>query len=147
LLQGGLRRRGCTRRRLRAPCAWTFYLQASSDAGRDARDYVASVSHLFSSHVANDLALVVTELVTNSVRHANLGVQDVIELKLLSSSRRLQGEVADGGKGLDLSDREGYLAGCEGGFGLRIVDELTDRWGFSNGRVWFEIDDRSVLSV
>jgi two-component sensor histidine kinase len=132
---------------LRAPCAWTFYLPASSDAARDAREYVASVSHLFSSQVANNLALVVTELVTNSVRHAGIGAGEVIELKVLSGSRMLRGEIADGGRGLDLPDSGGCVAGCEGGFGLRIVDELTDRWGFSGSRVWFEIDERSVLSV
>jgi two-component sensor histidine kinase len=121
-------------------------LPASSNAAQDAREYVSSVSHFLSSQIASNLALVVTELVTNSVRHAGLDACDVIELRLLSNHHTLRGEVADPGRGLDLSGTSSLEDG-EGGFGLCIVEDLTDRWGFSGSRVWFEIDERSLLPV
>jgi serine/threonine-protein kinase RsbW len=83
--------------------------------------------------------LLVTELVTNSFRHAGAGKEAVIELRVLASPETVRVEVEDPGPGFEPEPRE---PGCEGGFGLVLVDELADRWGVQRERpcVWFELD-------
>jgi two-component sensor histidine kinase len=74
-----------------------------------------------SPRLAGDVALVVSELVANSVRHAEVGPAESIRLDL----RVLGGEVwiAVGDRG---SSR---LPRITGGFGLRVVDRLARSWG------------------
>lgn len=94
--------------------------------------------------MTTDLELCVTELVTNSVQHADTGYQGEVEMevRLLPSAVRV--EVGDRGDGFDPGRAE---PGCGvdhgGGFGLYIVQMLADRWGVERGDltcVWFEID-------
>ena len=93
---------------------------------------------------AADVVLVVSELVTNSVRHA---VGAPIELRARRTPDALEVEVCDPMPGFDppTADMEKASLG-EGGVGLAIVDVLADDWGIrSNGQacVWarFEIGD------
>jgi serine/threonine-protein kinase RsbW len=84
--------------------------------------------------------LLVTELVTNSFRHARVGHDDQIELRVLATPRFVRVEVADPGPGFEPDPPQ---PGPEGGFGLLLVDELSDRWGVASRepcRVWFELD-------
>jgi anti-sigma regulatory factor (Ser/Thr protein kinase) len=84
--------------------------------------------------------VVVTELVTNAVRHAGLGPGDTIVLHLAAATGVVRGEVCDGGPGFDPAGRS---PGPEGGFGLVLLRRLADRWGVqTRGEtcVWFEID-------
>jgi anti-sigma regulatory factor (Ser/Thr protein kinase) len=89
----------------------------------------------------DDVALLVSELVTNSVLHGGARSEDAIELEAMASDDRIRVEVIDDGPGFDRSALNGNHD--EGGFGLKLVDRLTNRWGFSQepqARVWFEID-------
>jgi anti-sigma regulatory factor (Ser/Thr protein kinase) len=87
--------------------------------------------------------LLLTELVTNSVRHGGGGPGEPIEIELSSSPKGVRVQVTDSGAGFDgrparRPDPEG-----EGGYGLFLVEQLADRWGVVSGppaRVWFEID-------
>jgi anti-sigma regulatory factor (Ser/Thr protein kinase) len=87
--------------------------------------------------------LLLTELVTNSVRHGGGGSGEPIEIELSSSPKGVRVQVTDSGAGFDgrparRPDPEG-----EGGYGLFLVEQLADRWGVVSGppaRVWFEID-------
>ena len=83
--------------------------------------------------------LLVTELVTNSFRHAGAGKEAVIELRVRATPQTVRVEVEDPGPGFEPEPRE---PGREGGFGLVLVDELADRWGVQRERpcVWFELD-------
>jgi anti-sigma regulatory factor (Ser/Thr protein kinase) len=86
--------------------------------------------------------LLVTELVSNSVIHANASEQAVIELEVRSTPSGARVEVEDQGPGFEPRPREPDLVNG-GGFGLMLVDRFADRWGVepSNpSRVWFEID-------
>ena len=72
----------------------------------------------------------------NSARH---GPSAPIELRLtLTDEGRIRGEVKDHGTG-EIAIRE--IATDGGGFGLRLVDSLADRWGVYEGstHLWFEM--------
>jgi anti-sigma regulatory factor (Ser/Thr protein kinase) len=90
-----------------------------------------------------DVALLVSELVTNSVRHGQGG--DDIELWGYASSGMVRVEVSDGGAGFSPPERPAPRLEAEepGGWGLMLVDRLADRWGVARDdgtSVWFEID-------
>lgn len=96
------------------------------------------------THLLGDVALLVTELVANGVRHGGAGPDDVLELRFEVRPPRLRVEVADpgqrgeGGVGPRAAD---YRRG--GGLGLQIVDQVAERWGTGDGPhtcVWFEMD-------
>jgi anti-sigma regulatory factor (Ser/Thr protein kinase) len=86
---------------------------------------------------AADVLIVVSELVTNSVRHAT-GAS--IELRARRESDRLEVEVCDPPPGFFPPETDMARAALgEGGVGLAVVDVLTDDWGIrSNGEacVW-----------
>jgi len=90
--------------------------------------------------VRESVRLLVSEAVTNSVRHAGLGEDEKIELAISSGPTAVRVDVIDHGRGFDPAHP--MEAGPEGGFGLFLVGELADRWGFEPGdsRFWFEID-------
>jgi anti-sigma regulatory factor (Ser/Thr protein kinase) len=82
--------------------------------------------------------LIASELVTNSVRH---GPGEPIELEItVNDDGLVRGEVEDRGEG-EVKIREPTRDGAGGGFGLRIVEALADRWGVYEDRtkVWFEM--------
>jgi len=88
----------------------------------------------------NDLLILVTELVTNAVRHAGLGPEDLIVLRLEAWDGVIRAEVHDPGPGFVPVERE---PGPGGGFGLVLLRTLPDRWGISADGptcVWFELD-------
>jgi anti-sigma regulatory factor (Ser/Thr protein kinase) len=91
--------------------------------------------------VRSTAALMISELVTNSVRHAGLGASDRIELSI-SAANVLRVEVSDPGPGL-LHARLAPTPGGDHGRGLFIVARLARRWGIDRerpSRVWFELD-------
>ncbi len=86
--------------------------------------------------VAEDACLLVSELVTNSVRHgAGACVRVRIEAEDLGA---LRCEVADDGSGFECAAADDAALG---GWGLCLVEVLADRWGVAEGsaRVWFEL--------
>lgn len=94
----------------------------------------------------DDIRLLVSELVTNSVRHADGAPGGVVGLAVKVDPARLRVEVSDPGSGFEPKPRyDGQSA--ESGWGLYLVDTISDRWGVAHSggtNVWFEIDDRSA---
>ena len=86
--------------------------------------------------------LLVSELVTNAVRHVPAGEDDEIELVVDRDDRRVRIEVADRGPGFDPEIRH-----RTSGFGLRLLDKLASDWGVERTgrgcRVWFQVDRSS----
>lgn len=86
--------------------------------------------------------LLVSELVSNSVRHARPEESSEIELSVRASSKTVRVEVADSGPGFDAQPRTGdHDQGS--GWGLHLVELLSHRWGTAREagmRIWFEID-------
>lgn len=108
------------------------------------------------SRVGDDLLercqLVATELLTNSVRHADLERGQEITMEVLMLPGVLRIEVTDQGQGFDQAAVEipepGHAAA--GGWGLWLVNELADRWGVELGhstRVWSEFDTPSAATA
>jgi anti-sigma regulatory factor (Ser/Thr protein kinase) len=90
-----------------------------------------------------DVTLLVSELVTNSVRHGDAHPETTIELIATAAADKVRIEVADNGPGFDVAEakREREI----GGYGLKLVDRIANRWGVisePSPRVWFEIDHR-----
>jgi serine/threonine-protein kinase RsbW len=86
--------------------------------------------------------MIVTELVSNAVRH---GPGGPVEVALESGGQGMRGEVADPGRGIHHLDLVARRATEEGGRGLFLVDALSDSWGLSEdrSRVWFEVAARA----
>jgi anti-sigma regulatory factor (Ser/Thr protein kinase) len=92
--------------------------------------------------VMEDVRLLVSELVTNSVRHSSAHENDQVQLHVAVRDGTLFVQVADSGSGFEPRPREPG-ASKAGGWGLFLVEKLSDRWGVArNGltSVWFEID-------
>ncbi len=84
-----------------------------------------------------DVRLLVSELVTNSLRHTGTSG---IRLEVWASDRVIRVEVADDGDGFDVPGAP--VPGDASGWGLFMVDRLADDWGVDSGtqtRVWFEL--------
>jgi len=112
-----------------------------------ARHAVAGLAPYLDPSVAENAELLVSELVTNSVRHAGLPAEASIEFSVRASAETLMVEVADAGRGFDRHApfRPRAVAGAEAasGWGLFLVDRIADRWGATEvdgeTRVWFEL--------
>jgi anti-sigma regulatory factor (Ser/Thr protein kinase) len=90
--------------------------------------------------VLPDVRLLVSELVTNSVKYGGDGP---VRLEIKAEGDRLRAEITDQGAGFTPVKRGGDLDKV-GGWGLHLVEELTTEWGTYEGstHVWFEIDLR-----
>jgi anti-sigma regulatory factor (Ser/Thr protein kinase) len=108
-----------------------------------ARQALQALAPAMSSTSMDDAKLLVSELVTNSVRYAGMAEGDEVELSadVDPSRRMLRVEVADAGMGFSVVPRVAGSA-LDAGWGLHIVSQLADTWGLVTGavtRVWFEI--------
>jgi serine/threonine-protein kinase RsbW len=112
-----------------------FLLAPDRRAVREARIHVRGFAELPREAGAN-AELVVSELVANSVLHARMGPEDLIEVTLRRESRSLVIEVADGGS---FSRPAGAGAKSKGGWGFKVLDAVCERWSAENGRVSAQI--------
>jgi anti-sigma regulatory factor (Ser/Thr protein kinase) len=125
---------------------WNHPFEVAVLANRDgpaaARGAVTSwLSGRVPTGVLDDVRLVVSELVTNSVRHAGLRADDVVGVRAEVMGDGLRVEVEDAGRAGPVARRP-PRPGIPGGFGLNIVEKLGVRWGVSLSRgstVWVEL--------
>jgi anti-sigma regulatory factor (Ser/Thr protein kinase) len=92
--------------------------------------------------LADDAQLAVSELVTNSVRHAGLRSHELIGITADWSGARLRVHVRDGRRSMPRAQVPRSIRpapGAESGWGLYLVDRLTSRWGTSADGYWFEM--------
>ena len=94
--------------------------------------------------VLDVIRLLVTELVTNSVRHGRNGSEpSPVRLEIDVFTNAVRVEVADHGEGFDLDEPPRPHEDRPGGWGLCLVDRLSDRWGVERRDgtcVWFELE-------
>jgi anti-sigma regulatory factor (Ser/Thr protein kinase) len=118
-------------------------LESSLDAAAEARRALDRVGDELPRARMRDVRLLVSELVTNAVRHAGLDAGAPIRLTIAAGDAVLRIEIADGGNGFEprAPDPDPTRAS---GWGLFLVDELADRWGVEPADpgtlIWFEID-------
>ena len=120
----------------------TRTLDALPSAVSEARRWAAAVTRgLLDPDQAQNLRLIVSELVTNALRHGVDGER--IDLAVTPKPEFLCVQVTDDGPGLAPRPRA-LESEEEGGFGLFFVEQLARRWGVTREnrrtRVWFELD-------
>jgi len=121
-------------------------------AASEARLAVEDLAAILPAPVLEDVRLLVSELVTNSVRHARLGTSGQIELVVDIAPDTVRVEVMDPGPGFERTEIVPSIYQTSG-WGLYFVGEIADRWGvFNDGvtHVWFEMDlakDPTVASI
>ena len=107
-------------------------------APRTARRAVDALRGSVDDDLLPKAQLLVSELVTNSVRH---GEGDRVQLVLdVRGERRLRCEIVDQGHGFVPTART-LPKDAKGGWGLHLVETLSDQWGVHEGstHVWFEL--------
>jgi anti-sigma regulatory factor (Ser/Thr protein kinase) len=115
-------------------------LAVTPEAAAEARHALAGIT--FADGRERDVRLLVSELVTNAVRHANLAPGDAILLVIDLEDSILRVEVHDPGGGF-VPRAPAPDPARPSGWGLYLVEELADRWGVETQvgtRVWFELD-------
>lgn len=121
-------------------------LRARPAAASEARRSLQPLANKIPEETFEDIRILVSELVTNSVRHGARGQSGAaVKVGVWQEQSCVRVEVTDGGPGFDV-DRSARPRTPDqvGGWGLQIVDRLSDRWGVkrasSGASVWFEID-------
>jgi signal transduction histidine kinase len=111
-------------------------LEPVPEAPARARVQASRLADSLPATTYQDLRVVITELVTNAVKH---GPGEAIWLWLSVSGPTVRGEVADGGTGNATIDRAHSREGT--GLGLQIVDALCSSWHnpTGTGRVRFQL--------
>jgi anti-sigma regulatory factor (Ser/Thr protein kinase) len=125
-----------------APNRISVQFDSSPSAAAWARNALIALEHRVDPDLMEDVRLLVSELVTNSVRHSSIPDGYPVGLDVSIDSRGVHVEVLDGGAGFEPRPRE-IDRTDPGGWGLFLVDKLADRWGVVRNhltRVWFEID-------
>jgi anti-sigma regulatory factor (Ser/Thr protein kinase) len=111
-----------------------------------ARDALSDLRGELAQQVHADLELLVTELVSNSVRQAGLAPSESTHMRAAASDAVLRVEVSDSGPGFDPGAPEPAPDGS-GGWGLLLTTRLADRWGVVRDgaltTVWAEKDLQS----
>lgn len=106
-----------------------------------AREAVLEYAPGLPSETLEDLQLLVSEIVTNAVRHGGAGHSTPVELRMLAEAGTLRVEVLDDGPGFE---RRKPTPRTDGGWGLFFVDKLASRWNVDSSdghtRVWFELN-------
>jgi anti-sigma regulatory factor (Ser/Thr protein kinase) len=106
----------------------------------EARKSLEALRVSFDDPVVDDAALLVSEIVTNSVRHAGLDVDESIEVRIRGSRSMLHIDVIDPGPGFEANGTP--PPEVDGGWGLWLLDRLATRWGVAREgrtRVWFDL--------
>ena len=117
-------------------------LAVHPSSARTARRFVRSCLNGTSSPVVDTAELLVSEVVTNSVRHADGHERSgTIELRLAVDDHVLRIEVTDDDPAMPMVRSPD--AATPSGRGMLIVDRLADRWGCSRAGVgkvvWLEL--------
>jgi anti-sigma regulatory factor (Ser/Thr protein kinase) len=119
-------------------------LPAAAASAAQARRFARSALAQWGLSALDDtVGLLVTELVSNGVRHAGT----TLELILSFDGGCLRIAVSDGDPRLPMTTMRPGLT--VGGWGLALIDSLSTEWGTdvdgdSGKTVWFEIDTTTI---
>lgn len=113
--------------------------EAASAARKVVSRWLDGLAH---AEFHDDACLLVSELVSNSVRHAEQPAGAPLRISAFAVDGIVRVEVEDRGQG---AVRRRAADPGEGGFGLQLVELLAARWGVNHEdgtRVWFELAAR-----
>ena len=112
------------------------------DSAAAARQAIGDLSDRLPEDLIGDVRLLVSERVTNALRHAGLGERDRITLSVHMRDDAVRVEVSDPGSGFDPATMPADPQEADG-WGLYLVSTLSDAWGVDTEggetRVWFEL--------
>jgi anti-sigma regulatory factor (Ser/Thr protein kinase) len=89
-----------------------------------------------------DAQLLVSEVVTNAVRHGGARQGEQVDLRIALTGKEVRLEVRDPGPGFDDIAPVLPQTDAGGGYGLYLVDLYSSEWGVSGAEgtcVWFEL--------
>ena len=112
-------------------------LLVSPRAPSQARRWVSEQGSDLPRGTLDLLLLLVSELVTNSVRHSGAVPGERLQIALERGDGTIHVDVQDTGPGFDRCDL------MPGPRGLQVVESGADRWGIDRSgptTVWFELD-------
>jgi anti-sigma regulatory factor (Ser/Thr protein kinase) len=104
-----------------------------------ARAFIRSAVELLGATAPDDVVLLTSEAVTNSVVHADT---DAVEVSLFRHGDAVHVSITDADpEEPEILDPD---PGRVGGYGVRLIDQLADEWGITpvegEGKcVWFEV--------
>ena len=120
----------------------SFYVRGGAQAAVDAREELVSRDGVLPASVHGDVLLLLTELVTNAVRHGGAHVGRSVGVRVARSAGRVNVAVSDSGPGFEWRGRDASHPPAGGGYGLLLVDRMASRWGIERRErsttVWFE---------
>ena len=117
----------------------TLQIAGGPDAPAEARTALRRFHPDLPPELMQVIVLLASELVANAVKHAEAAV---VAIRYAVLPEHVRVEVSDAGPGFAQAPPKPDPSGI-GGWGLHLVDELSSRWGVSEGpgaRVWFELD-------
>jgi anti-sigma regulatory factor (Ser/Thr protein kinase) len=117
-------------------------LRPGAEAAGEGRHALDRLEDTIGEDQLCELRLLVTELLTNSVRHG-AREDDWIHLDVEIYANSLRVAVTDPGPGFVVDGKPHPHLDRPGGWGLCLVDRLADRWGVDvkqSTSVWFELD-------
>jgi anti-sigma regulatory factor (Ser/Thr protein kinase) len=122
----------------------SFELAGGPYAVTASRLALAGLEDRLDPNVLFDIRLLVSELVTNCVKHARIGPEESIVLSVEIGAERVRVSVADEGPGFEPPAKPVTEAAAESGsgWGLFLVEQLSEDWGVtrsSGATVWFEL--------
>jgi anti-sigma regulatory factor (Ser/Thr protein kinase) len=129
----------------RHPQMLSLELPALPASVAEARSALDSFAGTIPDALRQDARLLLSELVTNSIRHSGLDTTRTIRLVLAVERSSLRVEVIDRGLGFGMAS-SGHRDPTGPGWGLALVARIADRWGVVEGdgvtTVWFELGPR-----
>jgi anti-sigma regulatory factor (Ser/Thr protein kinase) len=118
-------------------------MPGGTGAAAIARRSVISIEAGLPLGVRHRVALMLSELVANAVQHGGASPTETVEVRVASTPGRVRVEVIDPGwQGVDPPLR---IQHPDGGYGLLLVEHLSDGWGreatpAGGSLAWFELD-------
>jgi anti-sigma regulatory factor (Ser/Thr protein kinase) len=114
-------------------------LKPGPQAAGEGRHALDELEGALDQEQLGELQLLISELLTNSVRHS--GSEDWITLDVEIYANAVRVVVTDRGSGFDPEPTPRPHLDRPGGWGLCLVNSLADRWGVERSdrtSVWFE---------
>ena len=125
------------------PSRHSFAVSNGRDAPSAVRTALRERGAHFPPALRDDLLLLLTEVVTNAVRHSGAADGAPIAIEMREAEDCVHVVVTDPGDGFDRPGRLEPDHSRTGGLGLVLVDRLARTWGTRRTRagaqVWFEL--------